>query len=951
MNIVFNVVLKEADTEKLTFSVFTSFLQKLYLKENAVPLIRFISQSGPSGSYESTETEFIIGRSEDCQFQVLDKEVSRHHARVSLKEDRYIIENLGLNPVEINGKPVKKSYLENEDLIIFGETKFQVKIEGAPGKKKPVLHLVLEEAPGKYREIPIDRDRIVIGRSAEADIPLEDRTVSRKHCSIEVQDGECVAVSLSENNPLLVNKKAINRQRLYSGDRLLVGPYSLTFVSSRTQDIRAIEDDGTKIMSGPPQQDMGPRLVLESASGQTNMYPLDKDRVTIGRSDQSDIYLDDRSISREHCAIEKEADGYVAVNLSSSNVLKINNKDVSRQKLRSGDRLYVGSYILHYFTDEAEEKSPDDEFKTVMFSDTLRHEIGPRLILDTASGTARTYFLNKDRTTIGRSEEADIHLEDKTVSRQHCAIEKGEDEYIAVRLSPQSPVIINNEMISRQRLYSGDQIQLGSDVLSFVSDKPGDARSEKVLIKRRRLSPTIMAASTFLILIMGVYLAYLHYYVPWDLRNKLETADQEFSSKKYDSGREIIEDLLLQEISTEDTRKAKEMLADYTLKHVRGISESGNPKDARKLLTRYLKEYGGGKEASLLWYEIDRLRFDMGKELEKAGKFREALQEYSFIRADSFYYPDANKAIKRIWLAEQQQGSVEQQKEETLAKLLKEAENSYKAGQYLLPVKNSAYSIYQAVLTIDPENSTAMKGINDIKDYYRSSGIDFFEQNRWSLALDNFERYALIDPDNSDINNKIIICQEKLSEPKISAEKNAQKKDTIAKALEDERKRFAEQQKKQKEETLAKLLQQKEETLAKLLKKAENSFQAKQYLEPLNNNAYSFYQAVLAIDPENNLASERIYTIHSFYKNQGNQYFEEEKWEQALESFEDYTLMNPEDTEAREKIKICQKKLDSQKPGIASSSKKTDKLERALEDSGIESSRVLKYFNSKDEGE
>lgn len=918
-----------------------------------MPLIRFISQSDSSGSFESTETEFLIGRSEDCHFQILDKEVSRRHARVSLVKDRYVIENLGLNPVEINGKPVDKSYLKNKDIIIFGETRFQVSIQGASGKEKQVLQLVLESKPGKYREIPIEKGQIIIGRSADADISLKDRTVSRKHCSIEVQAGECIAASLSENNPLLVNNKAIRRQRLYSGDRLLVGPYSLTFVSSRAQDIRATKDDSTRIMSGSPQQGMGPRLVLESVSGQTNMYPLDKDRVTIGRSEQSDIYLDDRSISRIHCAIEKEAGGYVAVNLSKSNVVKINNKDITRQTLRSGDRLYVGSYVLHYFSDEPEEEIPEDEFKTIMFSDTLRHEIGPRIILDTPSGTARTYFLNNERTTIGRSEEADIHLDEKTVSRLHCAIEKKEKGYIAVRLSPQSPVIINNEKISRQRLYSGDQIQLGSEVLSFVSDKPEDARSGKVVAKKRGISSTIMAASTFLILVMGIYLAYLHFYIPEDIRKKMESADQEFSSGRYDTGRKIIENLLLEEIPGEDNRKAKEMLADYTLKHVREISESGNPKDARQLLTRYLKEYGGGKEASLLWYEIDRLRFDMGKELEKAGKSHEAIQEYSLIRADSFYYPDANKAIRRIWLAEQQQNSAEQQKQETLAKLLKNAEESYQAGQYLLPVKNSAYSIYQAVLTIDPENSRALKGINEIKDYFRNRGNLFYEQKQWSLAQENFESYALVDPDNNDINDKIIICQKNILEAKISKENSTQQKDAIARALEDERKRFAEQQKQQQEETQAKLQQQKEETLAKLLKNAEESFQAKQYLKPLNKNAYSYYQAVLAIDPENNLARERIEIIHYFHKNQGNQYFEEEKWEQALDIFMSYNILNPDDTEVREKIKVCQKKIDNMKTESSQtkSNKTNEKLERVLRDSGIESSIIMKYFTDEDEAE
>jgi hypothetical protein len=55
------------------------------------------------------------------------------------------------------------------------------------------------------------------------------------------------------------------------------------------------------------------------------------------------------------------------------------------------------------------------------------------------------------------------------------------------------------------------------------------------------------------------------------------------------------------------------------------------------------------------------------------------------------------------------------------------------------------------------------------------------------------------------------------------------------------------------------------QTLAQLLKEAENHFRAKRYLTPVNQNAYSVYQAVLALEPQHRLALQRIEQIKLFY--------------------------------------------------------------------------------------
>jgi len=49
-----------------------------------------------------------------------------------------------------------------------------------------------------------------------------------------------------------------------------------------------------------------------------------------------------------------------------------------------------------------------------------------------------------------------------------------------------------------------------------------------------------------------------------------------------------------------------------------------------------------------------------------------------------------------------------------------------------------------------------------MKSFYRENGEKYFVQKKWSRALSYFERYYLIDTETKEINQKMIICREKL---------------------------------------------------------------------------------------------------------------------------------------------------------------------------------------------
>ena len=73
------------------------------------------------------------------------------------------------------------------------------------------------------RKIVLNRLPVVMGRSLDADVHLDDCWVSRAHCEISEIDGTLVVRDLKSRNGTLVNGKSIAEARLLPGDRIAVG--------------------------------------------------------------------------------------------------------------------------------------------------------------------------------------------------------------------------------------------------------------------------------------------------------------------------------------------------------------------------------------------------------------------------------------------------------------------------------------------------------------------------------------------------------------------------------------------------------------------------------------------------------------------------------------------------------------------------------------------------------
>jgi len=89
-------------------------------------------------------------------------------------------------------------------------------------------------------------------------------------------------------------------------------------------------------------------LVVRSGPDTGSSFRLEQAVTAIGRHPDSDIFLDDITVSRRHVRVERDADGYVLRDAGSLNGTYVNKKRVDEARLRSGDELQVGRYRLTF---------------------------------------------------------------------------------------------------------------------------------------------------------------------------------------------------------------------------------------------------------------------------------------------------------------------------------------------------------------------------------------------------------------------------------------------------------------------------------------------------------------------------------------------------------------------------------------------------------------------------
>ncbi len=127
----------------------------------------------------------------------------------------------------------------------------------------------------------------------------------------------------------------------------LIGPKDL---EGETQSLSPDEvpDDGDEGLADIGME--GPALVVRSGGGRAGeSFHPQRERTTIGRSPDCDIFLDDVTVSRRHAVLVQEADGSFRIeDQGSLNGTFLNRRRIDAATLENGDELQIGKYRLTF---------------------------------------------------------------------------------------------------------------------------------------------------------------------------------------------------------------------------------------------------------------------------------------------------------------------------------------------------------------------------------------------------------------------------------------------------------------------------------------------------------------------------------------------------------------------------------------------------------------------------
>jgi ABC transport system ATP-binding/permease protein len=284
--------------------------------------------------------------------------------------------------------------------------------------------LVIQDDEGKTTVVPLIRDELTIGRKEGNTIRLTERNVSRRHARLIRQNGSITIEDLNSYNGIRVNGSRIQgRCQIRETDRVQIGDYLIElkseahdkadtlsertipleridphattpvpenvepsdsavattrmskteaaavigagFVGAVTEPMAPLSPDAepspaqapapgaTPGISPPvaPVVHAGPahaRLVVLTAGFAGREIDLDKPAMVIGRTEDNDICINHRSISRHHAKVVRENGRHAIVDLQSSNGVRVNGEEYGKVELRRADVIDLGHVRLRF---------------------------------------------------------------------------------------------------------------------------------------------------------------------------------------------------------------------------------------------------------------------------------------------------------------------------------------------------------------------------------------------------------------------------------------------------------------------------------------------------------------------------------------------------------------------------------------------------------------------------
>jgi len=225
-----------------------------------------------------------------------------------------------------------------------------------------------------------------------------------------------------------------------------------------------------------------PEIVVKYEDKVIERVVSQKKRISIGRTPDNDIVLENKAVSRKHALIEFDEDSALIIDNESLNGVFVNSRKITEEVLKDNDQITIGKFNLIYHRDAPKEARFADLDGTMVLKTRKQRELlekdkearevaeiaGGSVLVGEAYTTRKQFPLNRPVITFGKTKFVNIPVKGFLVSRIQAKIIKDKDDFVLVNLGRNGKTKVNGESIQRYRLKNDDLIEVGRSVFRFI---------------------------------------------------------------------------------------------------------------------------------------------------------------------------------------------------------------------------------------------------------------------------------------------------------------------------------------------------------------------------------------------------------------------------------------------------------------------------------------------------
>ncbi len=210
---------------------------------------------------------------------------------------------------------------------------------------------------------------------------------------------------------------------------------------------------------------------------------IDKRRVSIGRTAENDIILENRGVSRKHAMIEFNESGAVIIDNESLNGTFLNDRRVTEEMIRDQDLITIGKYQLLFHNNVEDSHDEDSDYDGTMILNTKKQKqrlkrdnqdkdiirrAGSSVLVGEANSDFKEYALEREVTTVGKAKFVHIKIKGFFISGIQAKIVKEGAVFSIINIGRKGKTLVNGEPVQNSLLRNGDLISVGKSTFRFV---------------------------------------------------------------------------------------------------------------------------------------------------------------------------------------------------------------------------------------------------------------------------------------------------------------------------------------------------------------------------------------------------------------------------------------------------------------------------------------------------